>query len=389
MSEYQYYEFLALDRRLGEKEMKELRSVSSRADITPTGFAVEYNWGDFKGDEYEFLRRYFDAHVYVANWGTHRFMLRAPKALLAAGEVKPYCGKYGFSYREAGASLILDFTSDDEEGGRWEEGGGWMAALSPVRAELLRGDRRALYLGWLLRVQGEEADENATEPPVPPGLGKLSAPLARLAEFLRIDEDLIGAAAGRSGAAPARDEGLAEWVAALPAAEKDRLLLEAIEGGEAEIGSKLLARFRAARKGKGDRSTRAGDAGRTVGELLEAAERHREEREREEARRDAKARARRQAAEAKARAKYLDELATRQESAWERAEDLIEEKKAKAYDEAVSLLVDLGDVAERANAAAGFSARLAKLLGRYSSRRALLDRVTRAGLMPSRPDGGV
>src|SRR5205814_6875186 len=31
MSEYQYYEFLALDRRLTEKEMKELRALSSRA----------------------------------------------------------------------------------------------------------------------------------------------------------------------------------------------------------------------------------------------------------------------------------------------------------------------------------------------------------------------
>src|SRR5438105_487371 len=119
MSEYQYYEFLALDRRLGEKEMKEIRAISSRAEITPTSFVNEYNYGDFKGDEYEFLKRYFDTHVYVANWGTHRFMLRAPKALLAAEEVKPYCGKHEFSVREAGELLILDFTSNDEEGGDW------------------------------------------------------------------------------------------------------------------------------------------------------------------------------------------------------------------------------------------------------------------------------
>src|SRR4051812_27506567 len=212
MSEYQYYEFLALDRGPGEKEMREIRAVSSRAEISSTSFVNEYNYGDFKGDEYEFLKRYFDAHVYVANWGSHRFMLRAPKELLTAEEVRPYCGKYDFSFREAGESLILDFTSNDEGGGDWEDGGGWMASLAPVRAELLRGDRRALYLGWLLRVQSDEVDEDATEPPVPPGLAKLSAPLARLAEFLRIDEDLLAAAAERSAAEPARDEGLAEWV---------------------------------------------------------------------------------------------------------------------------------------------------------------------------------
>ena len=38
MSEYQYYEFQAIDRRLSDKEMQELRSHSTRAQITPTSF---------------------------------------------------------------------------------------------------------------------------------------------------------------------------------------------------------------------------------------------------------------------------------------------------------------------------------------------------------------
>ena len=38
MSEYQYYEFQAIDRPLTEKEMRELRSYSTRARITPTSF---------------------------------------------------------------------------------------------------------------------------------------------------------------------------------------------------------------------------------------------------------------------------------------------------------------------------------------------------------------
>jgi hypothetical protein len=302
--------------------------------------------------------------------------------------VKPYCGKYEFTFRAAGESLILDFTSSDEEGGDWEEGSGWMASLVMVRAELLRSDQRALYLGWLMRVQSGDVDEGETEPPVPPGLGALSAPLAQLAEFLRIDVDLLAVAAGRSAAEPAREEGLAEWVAALPVEEKDRLLLDAIEGRESDPGPKLLVRFRASRQGKGVRSNRTGDAGRTVRELLEAMERHREDREREEVRRTAEKRARKQAAAAKVRARHLDDLATRQEAAWKRAESLIEEKKAKAYDEAISLLVDLRDVAERAKAAPAFRARFAKLLGRYPSRRALLERVKRSGLVDSLPERG-
>jgi hypothetical protein len=49
MSEYQYYEFQALDRTLTEREREELRSLSSRATITATRFTNHYEWGDFKG----------------------------------------------------------------------------------------------------------------------------------------------------------------------------------------------------------------------------------------------------------------------------------------------------------------------------------------------------
>ena len=68
MSEYQDYEFLAVDRPLSKNEMAELRAISTRAEITPASFTNEYNWGDFKGDPHELLQRYFDLHVYIANW---------------------------------------------------------------------------------------------------------------------------------------------------------------------------------------------------------------------------------------------------------------------------------------------------------------------------------
>jgi len=78
MSEYQYYEFIAIDKPLTTQKMAELRSVSSRADITATSFVNEYNWGNFKGDPADWIRRYFDAFVYTANWCSCQFMLRVP-----------------------------------------------------------------------------------------------------------------------------------------------------------------------------------------------------------------------------------------------------------------------------------------------------------------------
>ena len=59
MSEYQYYEFVALDRPLTAAEMAELRSISTRAQITPTRFFNEHQWGDLKADPAELLARYF------------------------------------------------------------------------------------------------------------------------------------------------------------------------------------------------------------------------------------------------------------------------------------------------------------------------------------------
>ncbi len=50
MSEYQYYEFQAVDRRLTQEQMGELRAYSSRAQITPSSVVNEYNWGSFKGN---------------------------------------------------------------------------------------------------------------------------------------------------------------------------------------------------------------------------------------------------------------------------------------------------------------------------------------------------
>ena len=60
MSEYQYYEFMAVDNPLNEKDMQALRNLSSRAQITPTSFVNEYHWGDFKGKPLSLMEKYFD-----------------------------------------------------------------------------------------------------------------------------------------------------------------------------------------------------------------------------------------------------------------------------------------------------------------------------------------
>ncbi|TDB94024.1 hypothetical protein E1091_11350, partial [Micromonospora fluostatini] len=177
MSEYQYYEFTAVDRPLAGRERAELRSLSTRADITATSFVNTYEWGDFKGDPRKLMERYFDAHLYLANWGTRQLMLRVPKQVLDPATVARYCRGGSASAWTAGTHLVIDLHDEDEDGtDEWElDGHGLLASITPVRASLAAGDLRLLYLAWLRCVQSEEIADDEPEPPVPAGLGTLDA----------------------------------------------------------------------------------------------------------------------------------------------------------------------------------------------------------------------
>ena len=148
MSEYQYYEFLAIDRPLSAQEMAELRALSTRARITAVSFVNEYSWGSFKGDPDTLMERYFDAHVYLANWGQHRFSLRLPRDVLDFKLAAAYGTEYALVIRDAGEHWVIDWNLNPEEPeGGWiseDEGHDWMARLTPLREELLRGDWRGL-----------------------------------------------------------------------------------------------------------------------------------------------------------------------------------------------------------------------------------------------------
>jgi len=66
---------------------------------------------------------------------------------------------------------------------------GRLSSLISVRAELGRGDLRALYLGWLQCAQTGDPDDDDLEPPVPAGLAQLSA--SRALPRSSDDPDLI------------------------------------------------------------------------------------------------------------------------------------------------------------------------------------------------------
>ena len=265
MSEYQYYEFLALDQPLTAEQRAELRSISSRAEITATRFVNEYQWGDLKGDPLQMVREYFDAFLYLANWGTRQVMFRLPHGVLDPETAGQYCATDSASLVETDSHLILNLYVDQEEADDyWDEPGGQLAAMVQARSEIAAGDLRLLYLAWLLALQSDQVDFEETEPQVPAGLGQLSAGLQAVVDFFEIDEDLIAVAAAAS---PAIEEpaGLADWIASLPTEEKDELLTRTAAGEGGQVQALLLRRFRA---GSGSLPT---TPGQTAAELWEAA----------------------------------------------------------------------------------------------------------------------
>jgi hypothetical protein len=202
------------------------------------------------------MERYYDAHLYVANWGTHRVMFRLPTDLLDPEVVEDYSVGDQLSAWVTDEFIVLDFTSADNAG-EFDfdyDAEAMMSAIVGVRAELAAGDLRPLYLAWLAAHGAWERDEDAfdrdadddLEPPVPPGLSTLTAAQRALADFLRLDDNLLAIAAQTSPPpeAIADDPGdLAAWVTHLPATEKNRLLARVVHGEAARVRMELLRSF--------------------------------------------------------------------------------------------------------------------------------------------------
>jgi len=384
VGEYQYYEFLAVDRPLKADQIDALRALSTRAEITSTTFVNTYHWGDFRGDPRALMGGYFDAFLYTANWGTRQLMVRLPARLLDLETAQRYCRTVSATAWAHGEHVIIELCRENEEEGYWEEesGQGRLASIIPARTQLASGDLRLLYLGWLLSISAEsphhDPDDDVLEPPVPPQLSVLSGPLRSVVDFLRVDQDLLAVAAEASERqqVPRRSEKeLEAWIEQLPIAEKDALLMRVIHDDDAHVGTELARRFNS--RPEPHQAARR----RTVGELRKAAVMHRQERERLAAQQHEQERARQEREAAIVRARQLDALAREGEHAWLRVTSLIDTKKIREYDLAVELLVGLRDLSERKGHLDDLRRRVQHLRQQYPNRPGLLQRLDRAGFV--------
>jgi len=214
-------------------------------------------------------------HVYFANWGTRRLIFRLPLPAVNLDDLRACVPGGSATLTVIEHHVVLDLWSETEEPEEeWFEDGQLLASLTPLRAELLRGDRRVAYVAWLLAVQTGELEPDTPEPRVPHGLDAPSASLAALTGFLRVDRDLLATGAEAGVEDTGELDRFRSWVERLPPQEQQRWLLRAADNLDLAVGSALLGEFRRADP------PLAADQGRTVGQVLDRAEERRAERRR-------------------------------------------------------------------------------------------------------------
>ena len=375
MSEYQYHEWQAIDRVLTHEEQAAVNDLSSHIEVSSSRAVVTYHWSDFRHDPKQVLLKYFDAYFYLANWGSLRLMFRFPKGLLNETDIEPYCIDEFITFETIGKYQVLNLDFNPEDGGGWMEADAGLSHFIRLRTDLLEGDYRLLYLAWLKAMtlyddpyedEGYENDDRDIaaydrEPPIPPGLKKLSPSLQNFIQVFEIDPFLVQAAAEES---PDLKDSLSvdyrELIGLLSRAECDDFLAR-LAGGDPGVGLALRKRLSAFLP-----QERPQPAGRrTLQQLIQRAE----QLEKAEKKRQAEAARHKHIAEMKA-------LAAREAQVWQQVEVLLDtgRKIASVYDEATALLEKLKQLSEFQDTRDVFQAHLHQLSQKYASRPSLIDR---------------
>ena len=294
MSEFQYYEFQAIDTLLTPAAQRELARITTRARITSRSLVNTYQWGDLKGDPRRLVERWFDLFVYWANWGTRRVMLRVPSRFVEFKAVRPYCVGNTLDARTSNGFTILEIERDIEPPpDDLPDEGAVSAPFTTLRSSLVRGDWSCLYLGWLLGVQDGVVKDTAIEPPRPPGVANPSASLQAFTEFFGLDSNLLAAACEQLDNADSLTEPspaeLRAFIKALPEGEKTKLLCQAVLKDDSQLSLEIRQRFaRVNRKvapATRPASRRTAQEIRNAADALTEKRRHRSRRKKSETRR--------------------------------------------------------------------------------------------------------
>lgn len=367
MSEYQRYEFLAVDRPLTRVQLAAVSALSSHIEASSTRALVEYQWGDFKHDPIRVLGDFFDGFLYWANWGSPRLALRFPHGILPGDLVDGYQLDDVVTFTRQKDYDILDMHFASLAGpDEWIDYA--LGSLIGIRDELMDGDLRALYIVWLADQQsGETFDEQEssedTVPPVPPAFGKLTAAQQALADLFQVPQELLVATAEYSKAPVlAVADDIATWVTSLSAERRDAYLIR-LAHNEPGLGYQLIRELRELNLGRTSLSIPTGEHVAYATLFAESkvlkARREREEQEREQV----------------ARQRHLQDVHDHQAVYWQQVEQAVTRGSGGGYDDALRGLLELRDTASHFNEIREFHLRFSTWVQPHLRRPAFVRRV--------------
>jgi hypothetical protein len=373
MSEYQYVEFRAIDTPVSDKNLEYMHKQSTRAEITPWSFKNEYHYSDFRGDALEMLRRGYDVHLHYANFGIRKLLVRLPSGLPNLCAAEQYVdGEYLKLHRDKqgdGCTLEVkpSYEPDDLEG-LWDLDE-WLGRLLGIRAELIEGDLRPLYIARLAVDRGCYHDSEGIEPPVPAGLASLSEAQLALAEFYGIEPALLAAAAQGAPPLPAtagRDVAPGQWLRGQPQTRKDAWLAALLSDEHALVRPQILKAYRDDQPAL---TWPAVELRRTMEQLdAVAAEIERDRNARAAKKRDRERKAR------------LKKLAADPAKVLRKVDELVSTFSSRAYDQASELLAELRE-ARPSDGAKLAESKVQALRKKYPTKHQLAKALREKGLL--------
>ena len=375
MSEYHFYEFRAIDKPLSKEDKAKIGSWSSRTNPSDTGAIFTYSYGSFPKDLITVTEKYFDAMFLINNLGTTRLIFKFPRALLKTDRIRQYCSENGLEIIEKSDFILLDIAySEEDGGGNWIEGEGWLSSLISLRNDIINEDYRCLYLIWLKdSISSYEGGwgnfvSGDYEPKVPDGLNDLNDALQDFVDIFQINKDCIIAAAENSNFQnPGRPIDLALYLDKLSENEKQDYLNRLLND-EPLLNTKLKTRLK---EFLDTNETSIKEAPRrTIGEIIQKIEEIKQEREN-------KAKIERE----EKQLKKLKTLEGQEFEIWAKVSQLISEKNTKAYDEAILLLQDLKELSIYKNCFNDFCEKIELIKKKYSRLSGLTSRINDAKLI--------
>ncbi len=295
--------------------------------------------------------------------------LAFPKECLNSETLRPFMtgeerDECPLTVDKAGDRWVLWWNWQHEGGWGWTEGEGNIDQLVGIRDEIMRGDYRALFLGWLADFELEwwlDPNYEGTIPPIPADLDNLSTSLSALIEHFPVDADVLAAAAKLSQSTTRKRIPIDTVIKKLSEPQMREMLHRVAQGEGTTVMSELNRQTYPVPETPATPEI-------TCTEFAERALLLRKARLKREAK-EADAKKKR---ERKERQLHLASLLKRADSIWAELDGIMEQKIASAYDRAATQLRDAYDQAQESTP---FQNKLKAFRRRYARRPAMIRRI--------------